>query len=505
MKRFLSLASLIFSLFLIPLSLEAQSTAPKQLLVQLNPELVKTREAGYDALKSLAAAARINSSSIHYEYIDFIQYHVLSLTDPAADAEAALQALRSADTNRLILNSEVSVTLQAQLTPNDSSFNEQWPLSGSGANIGAVAAWDINHSAPNVPIAIIDSGIDLTNSAEVNDNLADYYDFISNSRTAGDGFTHGTKIFGIIAAKGNNSTGMTGLVWDARVLSLRVLNNDGDASISLTLTAIGRAISSGAKIINLSWGYTPRQGEAPSAALFEALSHAREAGILVVCSAGNNGSDNDSTNKNYPSSYNLDNIIAVAASTTSDNLASFSNYGARSVHLSAPGTEIYSLLGSGYTRDRGTSFAAPYVTGTAALIWELKPALNYQQVKQLILDNVDAIPSLRTKTLSGGRLNVFKALQAAQGTVPAAAPANNNTTTSGGQNLTPDVNVTQAAPLTNADSSGNAASANAGSGGGCSLSDKTAETSANSFFYFLLMAGILVSLARVRKLSSKKI
>ncbi|MBF0491503.1 MAG: S8 family serine peptidase [Deltaproteobacteria bacterium] len=485
MKRILSLILGFFSLLFIPGNLQAQSTPQKQLLIQFNPDLVHTREAGVNALKMLATAARINTSNI--QYIDFIQYHLLTLTDPEVNAAEALLQLKRADTSHLILNSEVNAAVQAHLSPNDPGFSSQWALAGGSANIGALAAWDINHSAKNVPIAIIDSGIDPSNTDEIRDNLTYYYDFISNSPVEVDGYTHGTKVFGIIAAAGNNQHGIAGLAWEAQVMSLRVLDNDGNSTIAITLPAIDAAIQHHAKIINISWGASTA---APSSALEQALRQARDAGILVVCSAGNLGGDNDLDNRNYPSSYNLDNIIAVAASDNSDSLASFgsygSNYGAHTVHLAAPGKHIYSLSRGSYEYGDGTSFAAPYVTATAALLWGLKPDLTYQQVKQLILDNVDVIAAFQGKTTTGGRLNVQKALQAARGVAPAAptsSPTVTPPTSTTGDGQSPVVDGAQVTPTSAPPAPTPEPGSSGGSGGGCSL--EATGSHANNVYYLI--------------------
>ena len=145
----------------------------------------------------------------------------------------------------------------------------------------------------------------------------------------------------------------------------------------------------------------------------DAIAAAGEAGHLFVASAGNSGTDNDA-DPHYPASYDLDNIIAVAATDDDDNMPSWSNYGATSVDLAAPGSNIYSTwLGGGYGTKCGTSMAAPHVAGTAALIQSLRPYWSATEIKEAILSTVDLLPSLDGKVLTGGRLNAAAAVTAA--------------------------------------------------------------------------------------------
>src|SRR4029434_96158 len=219
-------------------------------------------------------------------------------------------------------------------------------------------------------------------------------------------------------AAGNNQVGVTGIAWNARILCLKVLDSAGDSNVSTAVAAIDYAIRQGVKIINMSWGYSP--GGTPSQILWEAIQKAKGAGILVVTSAGNGSAsavgvnnDQDTAMANYPSSYPEDNIIAVAATNDTDEMAVFSNYGPTTVDLGAPGVNIYSTaMGNQYDYMTGTSASAPFVTGSAALVWAFNPTLTYDQVKRLLLETTDPIGSLQGKTLTGGRLNVAKAVAA---------------------------------------------------------------------------------------------
>ncbi len=492
-----------------------------------------------------------------------------------------------------------------QTLPNDPQFNKLWflkntgqsvnGLSGkAGADISAPSAWDIETGNSQIIIAVVDSGVafdhpDLrnnvwTNTAEIPDNNIDDdnngyvddihgWDFAYGDNNPSDysrglqGDGHGTLVAGIIAAEGNNGIGISGVMWHARLMPLRVKPLFGAIATANFINAVDYAVNNGARIINYSAG-----GFLYSQSEYEILEYANQHGVLVVVSALNSSNDND-TSPCYPSSYDLPNIISVAATNESDELATYSNYGLHSVDVAAPGggvksnmysttppervtlfyddfesggdkwytSGIYEPWSIGYTsifnsnvirdsvlwyhenefsylrmihpvdatncrglvllfdiayeleedfdycfleasRDgfnwddvlyvtgysngiipyigwyseldlgqfylgfrlesdylynyqgvsidniiisaipwvfngdeydyqRGTSMAAPVVSGLAGLIWSLNPYLSHQRVKNIILNTVDKVSSLNDKVLSGGRINAYKALQ----------------------------------------------------------------------------------------------
>src|SRR5215217_7585181 len=320
-------------------------------------------------------------------------------------------------------------------TPNDTHFNKLWGLHNTGQTIGSRAgtadadidakeAWDTSTGTPDTVVAVIDEGMDIDHpdlrdniwinpgeiaANNIDDDANGYvddvhgYDFANDDASVYDpdpisskGDEHGTHVAGTIAAEGNDGTGVTGVNWQAQVM------------------AINYAVRNGAKISNNSWGYVG----SPSRSLQDAIGRADAAGHLFVAAAGNGGADgigdnNDrnSTNTHYPASYNNANIIAVAATDNRDRLASFSNYGATTVDLAAPGVNIASTLpGNGYGYYSGTSMATPHVTGMAALLKSQNPTLDDAQIKTAILDSVDKKSSLKGKVLTSGRLNAASAL-----------------------------------------------------------------------------------------------
>lgn len=325
-------------------------------------------------------------------------------------------------------NYKVSVAV----TPNDPSFPQLWGLNNTGqtggtpdADIDAPEAWNIQ-KGNNVLIGVIDTGVDYThpdlaaniwtNSGEVAgdglDNDANGfiddvhgYDFINGDGDPMDDRYHGTHVAGTIAGRGNNGVGVTGVSWSAKIMALKFLGADGSGFISDAISALNYATQMGAKLTNNSWG-----GGGFSQGMLDAITAAKNAGSLFVAAAGNDASDND-VSPHYPSNYNVDNVISVAATDHNDNLASFSNFGRNSVDLGAPGDNIFSTApGNTYQTLSGTSMATPHVAGSASLVWAANPAMTYAQVKSRLLSTGDSITALQGKTVTGRRLNAFNAL-----------------------------------------------------------------------------------------------
>ena len=330
-------------------------------------------------------------------------------------------ALAKYTKNSNVLYAEPNYAYAEDSIPDDTYYNYQWGLS----QINASEAWNITPGSHNVIIAIIDSGIDLNhsdlkadiwaNKGEIPGNGIDddhngYIDdvygwnFIAGNNNVTDDDGHGTHIAGIIAAVGNNSKGVTGVMWSATIMPLKFLDSEGNGYVDNAVSAIRYATKMGASIISCSWG-----GSEYSEALKDIID---ASSAIVVCAAGNDeSSKDDDVSPIYPACFTSQNIISVAATDENDNLASFSDYGINSVDVAAPGTSICSTLpGSHYGYMQGTSMAVPYVSGLAGLIKSIRPDLTALQIKYTILNNVDYISSLAGKILTGGRINVFKAL-----------------------------------------------------------------------------------------------
>ncbi len=231
------------------------------------------------------------------------------------------------------------------------------------------------------------------------------WNFVANNNNPLDDNGHGTAVAGIIGAKGNNGIGVAGVAWQVQLMAVKILNASGGGSVGEFINGLNYELAHGAKLSNNSW-----EGDPNEPILEEALANAQSQGHVLVFAAGNDGNNNDQ-NPVYPGSYNLDNLVSVAATDSNDNLASFSNYGATTVALAAPGVNVLSTLpGGSYGASSGTSVAAPQVTGVLALVWGQHPDWGYQQVIQQVLKTSDPLPTLQGKTVSGGRLDAAAAV-----------------------------------------------------------------------------------------------
>lgn len=320
--------------------------------------------------------------------------------------------------------------------PNDPQFGDQWALSNLGqqggtqdADIKALDAWKTTTGSEDVVVAVLDTGVDF-NHVDLSENMwfrpaglspysdpqlgriNDVYGFDGTADLPDpmDDNGHGTHCAGIIGAVGDNGEGIAGVNWRVKIMPLKFLGRNGSGDASDAIAAINYAIerkNSGVniRVISASWGSIRR-----SKALEATISAAGEAGILFVAAAGNDGSNND-RRPHYPSNYDLPNVISVAAMDRNDALASFSNFGAKTVHIAAPGKDIISTwIGNDYREASGTSMATPFVSGVAALIIAKEPNISVADLRSRLLNSVDKLTALDGKVASGGRLNAAKAL-----------------------------------------------------------------------------------------------
>jgi subtilisin family serine protease len=358
-------------------------------------------------------------------------------------SEQALEALRH---NPNVRYAEPNFRLSASALPNDARFGELWGLNNVGqsvngwpstadADIDAPEAWALATASPSVTVAAIDTGVDFshedlggsataspvmwTNPGETcngcsnngvdddaNGLIDDWrgWDWKNNDNNPADDNGHGTHVTGTIAATGNNGVGVIGVAPGVRVMSLKFLGADGTGDVAGAVAAILYAAAFHAPVLNGSFG-----GNQHSQALADSIGVADALGSLYVAAAGNSLANTD-VSPNFPSVYEISNIVAVAATEGTDGKAWFSSYGAATVDLGAPGQNILSTwLGNTYQYSDGTSMAAPYVSGAVALLKSKFPAATAVGLKALILRSVDVKSSLVGKTRTGGRLNLANA------------------------------------------------------------------------------------------------
>ena len=331
--------------------------------------------------------------------------------------------------------------------PNDPYFRDMWGLSSFGcswctanqpnASISATRAWDITTGGDDLVVAVLDTGVDLKhpdlaaniwiNQLEVAGNGVDddrngyiddvngwnFYDGSGEVFKAANEDDHGTHVAGTIGAEGNNGLGVTGVAWRVKLMSLKFLGGTkGRGSTSDAVEAINYAIDMkkrgvNIRVINASWG-----GEGYSQSLRNAIAAAGEAGILFVAAAGNDGEDTDG-GEHYPSGHSseLSNVVSVAAMNSANGLATFSNYGHTTVSVAAPGQAIMSTLpGRDYGSYSGTSMAAPFVSGVAALLFSHEPELTADQARRRIVSTSEPTASLVSKVAMSGRADAYRAL-----------------------------------------------------------------------------------------------
>ena len=372
---------------------------------------------------------------------------------------AAQTLLQILGRHRDVLRVEPNYIVHATTIPSDPRFAELWGLRNGttpGADIHASSAWSVSTGSTSTVVGVVDTGIDY-NHPDLAPNLwsapsqftvtvggkqvtcpmgshgfnainfAQHPDQPATWCNPMDDAGHGTHVAGTIGAIGNNSVGVTGINWTTRIMAMKFLDQTGSGSIGDAVNAIEFAIqtknvfaaSRGAdvRVLSNSWG-------GPGAdALLNEVTRTRDANILFVAAAGNSATNNDAA-AFFPASYTVDNIIAVAATDSTDKLASFSNYGVNSVDLAAPGVGILSTMpNNAYGYLSGTSMATPHVSGAATLLLS-RCNLTYSELRSTILRTVDVLPGLSGMVASGGRLNADAAIRScAPATSPTGATA----------------------------------------------------------------------------------
>ncbi len=334
-----------------------------------------------------------------------------------------------------------AVPLRDEPLPNDPDFAKSWNLLNvgqadakgqvgiAGADINVFPLWQKGiRGSSKILVAVIDTGIDWTHpdlKANLYTNPGEAGDLATNGKDDdGNGFVddvhgfnfdkhtgnsnddndHGSHCAGVIGAEGNNQLGTSGINWQISLLPVKFLDANGYGTLEGAVEAVNYARLMKVRAMSNSWG-----GTGASQVLLEAVQQAKDAGILFIAAAGNDSNNNDA-NPFYPAGFQVDNVISVAATDNRDQLASFSNFGRRTVHVAAPGVNIYSTVKGGkYDTFSGTSMATPHVSGLAALLLSQYPEWDFATLKERIMKTSRIVPGLRRKSASSGRIDALRA------------------------------------------------------------------------------------------------
>ena len=414
---------------------EAQQQAPVPSSPFVASELIVKFRPGYSGLQRSAVLSRQGASVIRrFEMLDVN----LVRLPPGQSVASGLVAFKRRPSIALAQPNYIRRAV-GSAPPNDPYWlaGYLWGVE----RIQAQSVWtSFTTGAPDVVIANLDTGVDYAhadlaanmwvNPDEVARNHQDddgngYVDDVYGIDTFNqdsdpmDDHGHGTHTAGTIAATGNNGTGVVGVAWGSRILACKFINSSGSGTDAGAIECFNYIVALKQRGINIrvsnnSWG-SPREAE-PAEVLQAAIDQAGAIGILNIFAAGNAGSDNDLTPFD-PAGFPSSSVVSVAASNDADQRAGFSNYGATSVDLAAPGDFILSTIGGNYTFASGTSMAAPHVAGAAALMVSKEPSLTVDATKALLMQTVDPVPGWAGVVASGGRLNAFSAATAAGGNI----------------------------------------------------------------------------------------
>lgn len=436
---------MLLSLNFIPLALAKGKTkiypaVPGEFVVKLKSEPnTKTLNTFEDVALQLQKRSGLKSGVQVRHLKTSNQFAVIIAKDlkSARSLLAADDRVAYAEPNYIYRALDVNST--AASPTNDAKMNLLWGMQNTGqtdaagqvgkagSDINVVPVWNEGITgSKNVKVAIIDTGVDYThtdlqanilkNSAEVagdgidndgNGFIDDVYgwNFADNIANGMDDHNHGTHCAGTIGGVGNNGIGVAGVNWNVSILPVKFLNSQGSGSLDGAVQSIQYATKMGVDLMSNSWGGGPY-----SQALYDAIKDAKAKGILFVAAAGNDSNDNDAS-PSYPATYQLDNVLSVAATDNRDQIAVFSNYGKSTVHVAAPGVKILSTVqGNDYGVMSGTSMATPHVSGVAALMMSTNPSYTYAQIKDALIKTSDKVRGLSKKVVARGRVNVYNAI-----------------------------------------------------------------------------------------------
>lgn len=391
------LLAFVFGRYGIAGSSEIPEYVPDEVLVKFKSQVSAKWKTIEERRKGIEAEVeRVGIKSRLKKSILFKNIHNIKILDRALSIEQAIAKLKS---NPNVEHAEPNYIYRINFTPNDPFFNQLWGLNNTGqtggvydADIDAVEAWDVQRGSQNLVVAVIDTGVDYTHEDlslnmwinqfetldgidnDLNGYVDDIYGInsITGSGNPMDDNGHGTHVSGTIGAVGNNGKGITGVSHYVKIMALKFLDSSGSGTTADAIECIQYIIDMKNRGINIKFANNSWGGGGYSQFLYDSINELKNNNILFLAAAGNSSSDNDSK-PFYPASYNIENIISVAATDHNDNLASFSNYGATSVDVAAPGVNIFSTLpGGGYIPKNGDPFFDNMESGSAN--WAAQPS-----------------------------------------------------------------------------------------------------------------------------------
>jgi thermitase len=355
-------------------------------------------------------------------------------------SDKAMQALANNPEIEYIEPNYIISLESTKASPKDAMFAKQWGMSNTGRNggifssgvagedINAAKAWDITTGATGdkmIKIAVIDTGVDYNHpdlKAQMDVNLAELngkagvdddgngyvddiygYDFANKDGDPADGHGHGTHCAGVIGAS-HNSIGVAGVMANVKIVGIKFLTDAGSGETIDAISSIDYAIKRGVNVMSNSWG-----GGDKEQSLMDAITAAEQAGITFVAAAGNESNNNDTT-ASYPANYEVSNVISVGSFTSAGAKSSFSNYGVKSVHVTAPGSSILSTYKGGYSSLSGTSMATPHVAGVVGLLLSKEPNLTPAEIRERLIKTSTQTTKLKSASMSGGRVDAYRAL-----------------------------------------------------------------------------------------------
>ncbi|MGH1467895.1 MAG: S8 family peptidase [Bdellovibrionales bacterium] len=386
----------------------SQDAVPGEFIVRYKSEV--------SSFQALGKTSTQHNLKLHKSWGKINTYSLKAGGSTQGDDAQTLKDLRE---NPDVLYAEPNYYVKAQYSPL------------TGADVMAPQSWSVGFgSGAPVTVAVLDSGLNVNHSifsntgrlwsnlAEVNgspgvdDDGNGYIDdfngwnFLDGNNNLADGSGHGTHVAGIVVGSTEDISNVSNATSPrVKVMVLKFLDGDGVGTTSDAIDAIYYAVDNGAKILNNSWG-----GSGYSGALHEAIAYSFFQNTLFVAAAGNSGTNNDQS-PIYPASYDVPSVLSVGATDDSDDLVYFSNFGASTVDLAAPGVNIVSASPSGgFVASSGTSMATPFTAGLAVLMAQEAPHFTGYQLKRDMMNSVDTFASLNGSSITGGRVNFQSAV-----------------------------------------------------------------------------------------------